>query len=404
MGRNAYTDSEVLDQFRNILLTYGESLTSSQYLELKDVAKPSLSTVITKLGSWTEAKSLALGTPQDKMYDHLVAQNDKLLKRLVVERDKSQVFVESCLASIEKMDIKPVKIPKYESVKEELIFKSLRSDAHVGEITDEKHVQMLARYSTDIYKTRLNTWLEKVLKFREQDKNSLGLNTLSIYHLGDQVGGENIYKGQQFYLDLPLVDQLFTSVECETSAILALAEYFPKIEVFCVPGNHGRPGLVGTNHPRTNFDYIFYRSMKTALSGQKNVSVYVSESPYMLIQEGNYKVLMNHGDNVRSWQGIPFYGLERHYSRLHSLYGTIVDVELVAHHHQPLNICDRILMNGAFPGGSDMSINRMSITNIPSQKIFYFHPEHGINRESNLYLDNGVSLDYDDNNIYTSYV
>ena len=27
----------------------------------------------------------------------------------------------------------------------------------------------------------------------------------------------------------------------------------------CVVGNHGRPGAYGTNHRKTNFDYLFYR-------------------------------------------------------------------------------------------------------------------------------------------------
>lgn len=393
----------LLERFKRILLQYGEDISEVAYKELDIRDKPPVTTLRNNFGSWNLAKEAALGKDMQIRARHLVAQNNQLFSKLDLERDKSRVFVENCLAAIEKLDIKPVPVPKPETVKDNLEFKAIRSDAHVGEKTDETHVQMLARYNVDLYKKRLARWLEKIILFREQDKNSLGLNKLTAFFLGDQVGGEAIYQGQQFYLDLALVDQLFTSVEEESNVFLTLASVFPEIEIFCVPGNHGRPGQKGANHYRTNFDYIFYRSLKSALRHQPNVKVYVSESPMMLIQEGEYKVIMNHGDNVKSWAGIPFYGLERQFQRLHSLFGTVVDIELVAHHHQPLNICDRIIMNGSFPGGSDMSINVMSLSNIPSQKIFYFHHYYGINRESNLHLARPTKLEPDGNNIYTSY-
>jgi len=303
-----------------------------------------------------------------------------------------------------KCRFQPAKIPRKEQSKENLESHALRSDAHVGEYLDAKWVQGISHYDANTYKERAEKWAEKMILFRDQDKRSLGLNKLVLNFLGDQCGGESIYKGQAFYLDLHLVDQLFFSIEVETNCILALAQVYPEIEIFCVLGNHGRVGVPGQHSRRTNFDYLFYHGLKTALVQQKNVKVYISESPSMIVAHGKFIFLLNHGDAAKSWMGIPYYGLERMFRRLPGLYNMMIHYELCAHHHQPASIADKVFLNGSMVGGSDLSINRMGLTNLPSQKLFYFHPEKGINRESNLYLAKPVVLEPDESGIYTAYV
>jgi hypothetical protein len=273
----------------------------------------------------------------------------------------------------------------------------------VGGVVDSVFVQGVSEYNIDIYKTRLARWVEKILLFREQDKASLGLNKLVISFLGDQLEGENIYQGQSFYLDASLVQQLFIAVEQEASALITLAQIFPEIEVYCTNGNHGRPGKKGENHHETNFDYIFYVCLKKWVENQKNIKIFIAESPSMIVQHGNFIFAISHGDSCKSWNGIPFYGLERMMRRLPDLYGMVVNYFLVGHFHQSANIGDKIIVNGCFPGGSDLSVNKMGIASIPSQKLFYFDKKYGINRESDIYLADPVILKKDSNNIYTSY-
>jgi len=399
------TDEILLTQFKDVLDKVGVDISANNYDHL-EIPRPARRTVERRFGSWTEAKARAVGDiVANRTYQALIEQNKSLLKRIDKERDITGAFVDNCLAAIIKMNIKPTKIPKKETKTENLEAHGMRSDAHVGEYLDADSVQKLSHYNVDIYKQRVRRWTEKLIKFREQDKNSLGLNKLVLHHLGDQVTGEGIYRGQAFYIDLHLADQLFVSVEVEANAILTLASVFPKIELFCVVGNHGRPGRVGANHKKTNFDYLFYRSLKQILEPQKNVSVYISESPSMLVQHGKYVFLLNHGDASKGWMGIPFYGLERLFRRLPGLYNMVVDCELVGHFHQPANIGDsKVLLNGSLVGGSELSINRMGLTNLPSQKLFYLDKNHGINRETNLHLADPVQLEADENGIFTAWV
>jgi len=257
----------------------------------------------------------------------------------------------------------------------------------------------------ETYEKRVKRWAELIVKFREQDKNSHALNKLVLNLLGDQLTGEgNIFPGQQFQLDAFAMDQIFFSLETEANIILFLAEHFPEIEIFAVVGNHGRVGKKGQHHPKTNWDYFFYKILKMALQKQQNVKMYISESPTMIVKHARKNFLLNHGDSVKGWSGVPFYGIERHFRRLHSLYNMIIDFELMAHFHNPSTLSNQVIINGSLVGGDDLSINKMGLTNLPSQKIFYFHPGKGmINRESSIYLDEPTILKPDKHGIYTDH-
>lgn len=404
--RKTDDEKKLLAQFKRVLAHVGWDISANNYDRLQ-IARPPRKTLGRKLGlSWVELKALAADeSTVSNTHQALVTQNQALLDRLNRTQDLTKIFLDNCLAAIAKIQPKPVSIPKTEKHTEDLTMHAMRSDAHVGEYLNKDWVQGLSHYDSNTYQERVELWARKVALFREQDKNSLGLNKLIINFLGDQVTGESIYKGQPFYIDLNLTDQLFFAVEVESSAILALAKVFPEIEVFCVVGNHGRPAGKGQNHMRTNFDYIFYRTLKMTLEPQKNVTVYVSESPSMVVQHGNFNFLLTHGDAARGWMGIPFYGLERMSRKLPDLYGMMIHFILAGHHHQPAEIGDsKILLNGSLPGGSELSINKMSLSNVPAQKIFYFDDYHGVNRKTDLHLADPVVLEADEHGIFTAHV
>jgi hypothetical protein len=234
-----WTDEEARETLYNILLEHGEDLSAGRYLKLSS-PRPAMTSINRIFGSWNEMKRAVIPDASGVRKEYLIKQNRKLLTQVEHHRNIAQIFVDNCLGAIEKIEFKPVRHPKMVRTKENLEFHALRSDAHVGEVVDEKWTEGLSIYNVDVYKERLNKWVEKIILFRDQDKRSLGLNKLIINYLGDQVTGEHIYKGQAFYIDLSLTDQLFTTLEAETNAILTLAGAFPSIEIFCVLGNHGR--------------------------------------------------------------------------------------------------------------------------------------------------------------------
>lgn len=335
----------------------------------------------------------------------LVRQNEALRRDLKKERIKTQQVVDACTSAILKHNIKPIKRPPASSKKSKhnLDAHLLRTDAQAGERVNPRETSGLGDYNFNVYKDRVRRLRDKVLLFREQDKTSLGLDKLVIPWLGDHVEGETVYPGQAYHIDKILVDQVFESAFFEINEfILPLAAEFPRLEIFTVYGNHGRAGRKGDNHFRTNWDYVFYMMLKTVLHfAAPHVKVFVSDSPTMLVEHGNFLFCYKHGDDVRGWMGLPYYGLDRMARRTSKMFNKSVDYYCVGHFHRPASLDDHILVGGTLAGGSDLSINKLGLTSVPSQKLFYFHRRHGVNRTSNLYLSDQVNLTPDEHGIYT---
>jgi len=390
----------LLQEFQTVLDHVGYNISANDYDKL-EITRPSRRTLLRRTGqSWSELKTISTHIPQNSTHKALLSQNQALQSRLARQQDITASILDTCRIELAKMKIPVVKVPPKEKQTSDQEFHAMVSDIHIGEYTDATWVQGLARYDVETYRKRSDKWLEKIMLFREQDKKSLGLNTFVQFYLGDIVTGESVYKGQAFSIDLNLVQQLFMALEVEAAKLRTLASIFPEVVLYCVLGNHGR--LNKAEHPgKTNFDYIFYRMLQQVMIGQKNVHIYVSESPSMVVDRGKFTFLINHGDAAKSYMGTPYYGLERQFNKLHSLYGMIIDYELVGHHHVPSKLGDKIYINGSYPGGSDLSVNRMNVASLPSQKIFYFDDDEGINRESDLHLGDRIVLPLDEEGIYT---
>lgn len=371
--------------------------------------RPARSTLVSmfEASSWRDMKNkirdYCFGV-SDSTAEYLSQTNDQLKAKLKRQQNLNQVMIDTFRAELSRISFSPAKIPTHEKAKPDLSFHVMRSDDQVGEVVDRDLVQGIGEYNKDIFVSRINRLTERIATFREQDKSSLGLNKLVLHYLGDMVQGETIYKGQAFFIDLPIIEQLRLALNENVNFVLSLASVFPEVEIHCVMGNHGRPGGKGENHPRTNFDNTLYMMMQMALEKQKNVKMFVSYSPTMLVRHGNFNFALNHNDDVMMYMGIPYYGLERKARRLSDLYGMTIHYKLGGHFHTPANLSDETIMNGTLVGGSELSVNKMHVSSRPCQKIFYFDNTHGINRESNLYLDDRKVLTADENGIYTSYV
>ena len=398
------TDKQILTILKEVIVQHG-NLTLRAYNKLKHPRKPDFKTLYNRFGSFDEAKAKALGGSVEALsIKDLTETNKRLHKELDKQRNRNHIFISNCMAEILKIDFKPVKIPKPEKESHAEEFHLMKSDDQVGEKVDSEFVQGVSSYNIDSFIERMNRLTEKVILFRDQDKASLGLNKLVIYMLGDHVDGETIYKGQPFFIDAIAADQLMICFQTYVKCLLVLCEHFPEIEVFCVWGNHGRPGRKGENHPRTNYDFLLFRMLQETFAlRQKNIKFYVSKSPTMLVQNGKFNFALNHFDSVPAWNGIPYYGLDRMARRLSDLYNVRIHFKLGGHFHVPSNLGDEILINGTMVGGSVLSVNKMWVTSRPSQKIFYFNKNYGIHRETNLHLADPMTLTVDENGIYTAY-
>jgi len=221
--------------------------------------------------------------------------------------------------------------------------------------------------------------------------------------------GEDIYLGQMRNIDLELTKQVFEGAHTiANKLLLPCAKFFEKVRIRTVWGNHGRGwGKPGQVHPRTNFDYIVYLFLQNSLKYQKNIEFYIAECPVMLFklpEAQNWTHLISHGNEVNSWMGIPFYGIQRDMGKYNQMFGENINFWHTGHFHSACKIdipYGQQIVNGTFVGGSELSVLKMKTKSQPKQLLFGFNNARGKTWSYDIQLEPLTKLKMDENSIYT---
>ena len=167
--------------------------------------------------------------------------------------------------------------------------------------------------------------------------------------------------------------------------ILPFLDFFPTVRMYAVWGNHGRLAQKkGQKHPRSNGDYLLYHFIRQRLLEVERFKCYISQSPilgFSVPEAPDYHVLMTHGERVKRYMSIPYYGLERWTRNMISATGVFWHYVIMGHHHRHAEIDashGEMLINGAWVGPTDFALDVLQDTAPGKQLLFGMHPEHGI--------------------------
>ncbi|MBU2060059.1 MAG: hypothetical protein KKB38_20305, partial [Gammaproteobacteria bacterium] len=252
----------------------------------------------------------------------------------------------------------------------------------------------LGRYDFELCKERMDVLREAVFSICDsQQAGGIPLPKLVINLLGDIVTNEDIYLGQGRDIDRILVDQIVQlASELSQRVLYPLCQYFPKVECNAVWGNHGRIGQKGHYHQRTNADYLLYHFIRQTMAHIENFTMRISLSSFMgyvLPEDPERPHLIAHGDKIKRYMSIPWYGMERWEMRMVGLTQVPWAFTHLGHHHQKANIDGphgERLMNGSWVGASDYSVEQLQVGGQPKQNLIGLHPEYGLTWQYPIYL------------------
>ena len=287
----------------------------------------------------------------------------------------------------------------------------LISDVHVGEYNDPALMGGITGpegYCFSVFQESANTLESKVLFFKRLYSKGWNINKLVVNFLGDLVTGEQIFLGQALQIDRIVTDQIFYAAHRFASMVRTWAKHFPEVEVYCMPGNHGRLGKKGELHWRSNMDYIAYRVMSILLADVPHVRFVIAAGPFLVVEHGNdWRFLIHHGDSIPGG-GVTkgnLVNIERKVHHFSQMADLTIHYSLSAHFHRSASLGlaggGRIISNGSFPGGSPYSINELGDAQIPSQKLLLFSPDKGVHSETDIILGPRPGLRRDSNRVYT---
>lgn len=319
----------------------------------------------------------------------------RLQKKLLQERAAVElildVFRES-VAALPRLDIHPPKPASGVFDDEEALL--LLSDMQIGERVSREETNGLGAYDIDIFRERMQTLSHSVRKILEIHRRAYSVRRLNIFDLGDNVEGISIFRGQVHHLDVRMADQFLVGAQEIAKFIVDMLSVVEEIEFTGIIGNHGRMGKKDEHHAMDNWDYLLYRTLQLLLANYADrITWNIPTSNWTLQTVNGQKFLLLHGDTVKSWNGIPYYGIDRADARFTAMlaaHGESYRYMCLGHHHNPSDVDSpggEKIMNGTFVGGSDFSINKLHTSSRPSQWLFGVHHRKGLSWRYKIYLD-----------------
>lgn len=286
--------------------------------------------------------------------------------------------------SMQDIDIGDIKYKSYKKTdKSEQAVVMLFSDIHFGRVTTS--------YNSEIALRRLDNHINSLLDIVGIESELYNNVELDIFMLGDIVDGETIFPSQPFNIDKSAFEQAKIFAIAVVNKLIFLRQYFPKINVYCVYGNHGRSGKY--NSRITNWDNVMYTIMEVATANVPDIKfIYPEGDEKILIADiYGYKFLLTHGDMINMHYQIPYYGITNKSMRWYQTFDGIDYMVLGHFHHHSLGtqfINVEYFINGSYLTDDTFSKEVIgSVNKYPSQVVFGVHRKYGVTWRYPIYLE-----------------
>lgn len=304
---------------------------------------------------------------------------------------------QSLRASLEKLlrEITPTfpvpPIPKPVSTKQGTATETLLlqlSDWHAYEIVDPERMRGFNAYDADIFGRRVKRVVTNALhiKARMERGGGWAFPTLVIGANGDFVSG-TIHELER-HTDAPhIVAAVYGCAHVFAQAVRELSTAFPRVEVFCTAGNHGRlpdARRMQQKDPTRNWDSLIYLIARDLLREAKHIRWFIPNSYSVAFDIVGWRFLQTHGHDVRSWNQIPHYGINRLVGNLNALESSLnraINYFLLGHFHNKTSLehaAGEWFVNGSLIGGNEFSMQAMGRVDKPCQWMVAVHPDHGV--------------------------
>lgn len=332
----------------------------------------------------------------DAAVKHL-SQENRELRKLLASREK---IVETIVEAARV----PVKVPRY-AVRKRSAKLPVRSavlpvyDCQFGQLVRPEDTPLgVGEFSVEVFDQRLARWLDGVTGSMRDYATSHRIEELTVVFGGDLVEGEDIFAGQAWQLEHDPAMQTVLFVRRWAEALRTLLEFakteigIRRVMVLAIPGNHGKVGgkRKGATPSTMSWDWLASEWLRDSLRAEP-VDVWGIESGgAVLFETAAHLFLAIHGDEIRGWGGLPFYGLAKYDGRAIRMSGELHDYLLMGHHHQPANIPNgsggETIVSGDWVGANNLS-RYLASASRPQQRLLFVGERYGVTEQIPLYLE-----------------
>ena len=391
--KNKWSNSQLLEYLANVLLDE-PGVTRKSFDAYKD--KPCTSKVyITIFGTWNNAKSCARQSiapegSEPAPFDMKQERDKRIISELKKENislRKQRLTTEEVRKYIFELRDSPVVMPDW------LINTSstssihgvptlLLSDLHFGEVVKPEQVFNVNAYNMDIAEERIRFLAQGTIDLLTKHLKSdyPGLVLL----LGGDIVSGTIHDELIASNEEPIMPTVLRAFEILGWFIRQMKKHFPKLAIFCCPGNHGRTTkkISFKDTGLLSYDWLIYSMLERFFESDEDISFSITPGDDLQYKIYNHTYRLTHGSQFRGGQGFlghiaPVTRGEIRKRTAAESYGQDYDTLVIGHFHT-YGFFKRVICNGSVVGYSEYSMNNNFPYERAQQALWITHPEHGI--------------------------
>jgi hypothetical protein len=258
--------------------------------------------------------------------------------------------------------------------------------------TDWQLGKKTVTFGIDTLSKRMQLFADKVIEITNIQRQDHPVKEAVLMLGGDMVEGVGIYESQVYEIEAYLFEQLFECARIIEQLVRTLAENFEQVRVVCEFGNHGRIGKYGTMPKGDNVDRMAYRIVQDRTKDIAHVTWQQSDNWYQHFAIGAYKVLLVHGDEIRTYSGTPLFGIIKRVSAWAAGVVPPFDDCYMGHWHNPISATigngNRVFITGSPESSNAYAAEHLAAQSRPSQRLHFIDPEKGrVTGEYVVWLD-----------------
>lgn len=309
--------------------------------------------------------------------EHLRAKNSVLttqLKAHLLKERREREYVEEVKTAVKALD----PLPKFNIIKPKISKTPMTAvihltDWHIGEYISSKETEGWGNFSWEVAQDRImGQFLPDVLKWLDTQRHGYTINDIQLLCTGDFISGD-IHDELRRTNEFPIPVQTACAGDLLGNVGRELAAHCEHLTVTEIGAdNHSR--LVqkpqAKQKTQNSMSTLVYHIANKEMSRLSNVEIDMAEGMKHLFKINGHPFLGEHGDTVKSWMGVPWYGMERERAReaTRRMFGDKGFKYLImGHWHQPW--FGLYIIGGCLSGTSeyDHSCGRVSA---PAQTAF----------------------------------
>lgn len=263
----------------------------------------------------------------------------------------------------------------------------LFSDAHADKVVLPERVLGFENYNWQVFCSRFQVWVDSILNWTQQHLDGHSFGRLWVFALGDNMEG-NIHGAEKHTAFQNCMKGALAVGDVLAQGIADLSAVFREVIVISVPGNHPRFSKgYDWRGAHENFDYLVATQVATRLANYVDagrVEIHAPDSFQAAARIRGWNFLLSHGHDVKGWNSIPWYGLERKTRRMQALFSQSdhpLHYTCFGHFHAQATTPipgGESFHNGAWFATDEFAVDVLADAKRPMQLMFGVHEERGV--------------------------